>query len=464
MPPQRRRVPASADTIAAVATAAGRAGVGIVRISGPQAARVAQGILGALPTERRAVARTFRDAQGSALDFGLALWFPAPGSFTGEDVLELHGHGGPVVLRGVLGRCLELGARLADPGEFTRRAFLNDRIDLAQAEAVADLIDAASEQAARGALRSLSGEFSAEIDRVASALLDLRVLVEATLDFPEEDGVDFLADSDALDRLARLRADLTRVFKAARQGSVLREGLTVVLAGAPNVGKSSLLNRLAGDQVAIVTEHPGTTRDAIRQTILIEGMPVHLVDTAGLRDSDDSVEQLGMQRTREMLQRADLVLSIRAVAPEGLAVAGAAGRASVASEVLAALPASVVVVDVLNKIDLSGVPAAELVAGDLWQISVSALTGEGIDQLRRALHKVGGQAETGEGVYLARARHLEALALARGHLQTAADRRLPADLLAEELRLAHDALGTIVGRIGSDALLGEIFGRFCIGK
>lgn len=451
---------ASADTIAAIATAPGRAGVGIVRVSGPGAARVADGIIGGLPEERQASLRTFRDREGGALDIGVALWFAGPRSFTGEDVLELHGHGGPVVLRGVLERCLALGARLAEPGEFTRRAFVNDRIDLAQAEAIADLIDAASEQAARGALRSLSGEFSAAVDRVADGLLDLRILVEATLDFPEEDGVDFLAESDALQRLGTVRSELAAVFRAARQGSALREGLVVVLTGAPNVGKSSLLNRLAGDEVAIVTEHPGTTRDTVRQTIVIEGLPIHLVDTAGLRDSDDPVEQLGMQRTRDALARADLVVSVRAAD----AVAGDATVSTVAARALEALPASVVRLQVVNKIDLTGEAAAELDGEGGWTIQVSARTGEGIDRLRAALLRLGGQTETGEGVFLARTRHLAALQAAERHLASAAQGRLPADLLAEELRLAHEALGSIVGRVTPDALLGEIFGRFCIGK
>ena len=451
---------ASADTIAAIATAAGRAGVGIVRVSGPGVARVADGIIGGLPEERQASLRTFRDREGGALDIGVALWFAGPRSFTGEDVLELHGHGGPVVLRGVLERCLALGARLAEPGEFTRRAFVNDRIDLAQAEAIADLIDAASEQAARGALRSLSGEFSAAVDRVADGLLDLRILVEATLDFPEEDGVDFLAESDALQRLATVRSELAAVFRAARQGSALREGLVVVLTGAPNVGKSSLLNRLAGDEVAIVTEHPGTTRDTVRQTIVIEGLPIHLVDTAGLRDSDDPVEQLGMQRTRDALARADLVVSVRAAD----AVAGDATVSTVAARALEALPASVARLQVVNKIDLTGEAAAELDGEGGWTIQVSARTGEGIDRLRAALLRLGGQTETGEGVFLARTRHLAALQAAEHHLASAAQGRLPADLLAEELRLAHEALGSIVGRVTPDALLGEIFGRFCIGK
>jgi len=455
---------ASADTIAAIATAPGRAGVGIVRVSGPKAAWIAEGIVGHLPAERQATLRTFLGGSSEALDIGIALWFAGPRSFTGEDTLELHGHGGPVVLRGVLQRCIELGARLAEPGEFTRRAFVNDRIDLAQAEAIADLIDASSEQAARGALRSLSGEFSAAVDRVADALLDLRILVEATLDFPEEDGVDFLAESDAIQRLERVRDELENVFRAARQGSALREGLVVVLVGAPNVGKSSLLNRLAGDEVAIVTEHPGTTRDTVRQTILVEGLPIHLVDTAGLRDSDDPVEQLGMQRTRDALARADLVVSVQSVDCTADGSAGPAAVSPVVSSALDALPGSVARLTVVNKIDLSGESASESDDQGGWTIRLSARTGEGVERLRSALLRLGGQSETGEGVFLARTRHLVALQDASRHLTAASGGRLAADLLAEELRLAHEALGSIVGRVSPDALLGEIFGRFCIGK
>jgi tRNA modification GTPase len=452
---------ASADTIAAIATAGGRGGVGIVRVSGPRARQVGEGVVGSLPAPRVAAARAFRDHDGSTLDLGLALWFPGPHSFTGDDVVELHGHGGPVVLRLLLERCLALGARLAEPGEFSRRAFINERIDLAQAEAIVDLIDAASSEAARSAVRSLRGEFSAAIDEVASGLLDLRVLVEATLDFPEEDGVDFLAESDARSRLARVRAALAAVFRAARQGSVLRDGLTVVLAGAPNVGKSSLMNRLAGDEVAIVTEHPGTTRDAIRQTIVIGGMPVHLVDTAGLRESSDPVERIGIERTRAALAQADLILQVRSVAADPLHAEDAE-----TTDALAALPASIPRLELINKIDLIGEPAAETgsEAQPPWTIRVSAKSGAGLDLLRAALRRVGHQGESAEGVFLARTRHLDALARAGAHLDRAAGERLPADLLAEELRLAHDALGEIVGRVSSDDLLGEIFGRFCIGK
>lgn len=451
---------ASADTIAAIATAPGRAGVGVVRVSGPGARTVAEGVLGACPPPRQAVLRAFRDAAAEPIDRGLALWFAAPASYTGEDVLELQGHGGPVVLAALLERCLALGARVARPGEFTERAWLNARIDLAQAEAVADLIDAASLQAARGAMRSLSGEFSQRIEALADAVLDLRVLVEATLDFPEEDGVDFLAASDARERLARIRATLDAVFTAARQGSVLREGLVVVLAGAPNVGKSSLMNRLAGEEVAIVTEIPGTTRDAIRQSILVDGLPVHLVDTAGLRESDDPVEREGMARTRAAIERADLVLRVRS-ADSAAGPDQATEDSAVSIESLAARARFI---DVVNKIDLTGEAAGETREADRWTIRVSAQRGEGIDRLRRALRDVAGLGDAQEGLFLARARHLDALAATRRHLDAAGTPGLPADLIAEELRLAHEALGSIVGRVTPDALLGEIFGRFCIGK
>lgn len=448
---------ASADTIAAIATAPGRAGVGVVRVSGTRAWAVAEGLLGSCPPARQAVLRDFRDAYGEAIDRGLALWFAAPASYTGEDVLELQGHGGPVVLSAVLERCLALGARLARPGEFTERAWLNDRIDLAQAEAVADLIDAASLQAARGAMRSLSGEFSRRIDALAGEVLDLRVLVEATLDFPEEDGVDFLAASDARDRLARIRAVLSEVFSAARQGSALREGLVVVLAGEPNVGKSSLMNRLAGEEVAIVTDIPGTTRDAIRQSIVVDGLPVHLVDTAGLRESDDPVEREGIARTRAAIERADLVVSVRSAEAVG-------AESSSTERQVASLAAQARRITVVNKIDLTGEPAGETRHADEWTIRLCAKTGEGIATLRRAFREVAGLGDAQEGLYLARARHLAALADAQRHVEAAGRSGLPADLIAEELRLAHEALGEIVGRVTPDALLGEIFGRFCIGK
>jgi tRNA modification GTPase len=449
-----RRAPP--DTIAAIATAPGRGGIGVVRISGPDAARIGAAVAGdASLAARRPVLRTLRDARGGAIDQGLLLYFPAPGSYTGEDVVELHGHGGPVVLRLLLGACLERGARAARPGEFTERAFHNGRLDLAQAEAVADLIDAGSERAARAALRSLAGAFSAEIDALASGLTELRALVEATLDFPEEDGVDFLGESDAAARLAALRARLARVQAAARQGSLLREGLCVVLIGEPNVGKSSLLNRLAGDDIAIVTDQPGTTRDALRETIAIDGVPVQLIDTAGLRDTDDPLERLGIERTRQAIGRADCALLISVCGGE---------ESDRDRRILGSLPSGLAVIHVRNKVDLSGA-APGRVAGAALTVRVSARTGAGVDALRALLLEVAGwDGAAGEGVYLARARHLDALRRVAGHLDAAACPGLGVEFYAEELRLAHAALGEITGAVSADDLLGEIFGRFCIGK
>jgi tRNA modification GTPase len=334
----------SADTIAAVATAPGRAGIGIIRISGPAVPAIAQALTGRELAPRTAVACTFRDAAGEALDQGLALFFPAPHSYTGEDILELQGHGGPVVLQGLLRRCLDLGARTAEPGEFTRRAFLNDKIDLAQAEGVADLIDASSELAARGALRSLSGEFSLRIDALVRQLIELRALVEAALDFPEED-IDFIRKADVHGRLEALRRELDAIAAVARQGKLLREGARVVLIGRPNVGKSSLMNRLAGDEVAIVTEVPGTTRDALRHELLIEGVPLHVVDTAGLRDSEDVVERIGIERTWREVGQADVALWV-----------AEAGDTPTAADrtILDRLPPGIIKIFIFNKIDLSG--------------------------------------------------------------------------------------------------------------
>jgi tRNA modification GTPase len=436
------------DTIAAIATPAGRGGIGIVRISGPAVTRVAAAVIGGLPRPRMAALRTFRDAKGERVDEGIALYYPSPGSYTGEPVLELQGHGGPVVMQALLGACLDAGARLADPGEFTRRAFLEGKLDLAQAEAVADLIEAASQEAARSALRSLSGEFSAAIAAVTAQLVELRALTEAMLDFPEED-VDSLHRDDAASRLARVRAALEEVRVRSRQGSLLRSGLHVVIAGRPNVGKSSLLNRLAGEERAIVAPIPGTTRDALREPIQIEGVPLTVVDTAGLRVSGDTVERLGMERTLHELERADLVLAVF--------------EAGSAPATLEGLPAGVARIDVHNKVDLlPGFRAPP--AGARRAVGVSAKTGEGIDALRKAILEAAGWVATGESVFLARERHLRALDAARAHLDAAA-RELPRwELFAEELRLAQVVLGAISGEVTADDLLGEIFARFCVGK
>jgi tRNA modification GTPase len=429
----------SRDTIAAIATPAGRGGIGVVRISGPEVPRIAREILGRLPEPRLATFTSF-----AQLDEGIALYFAAPHSYTGEPVLELQGHGGPVVMQALLAACLDAGARVAEPGEFTRRAYLEGKLDLAQAEAVADLIDAASREAARSALRSLSGEFSAAIGSLQAQLVELRALTEATLDFPEEE-LDALHRDDAGARLAQVRQALDDVLARSRQGSLLRSGIHVVLAGRPNVGKSSLLNRLAGEERAIVTPQPGTTRDALREPIQIEGVPLILVDTAGLRVASDMVERLGIERTQRELERADVVLAV---------FDATRGR-----DLLENLPAGTQCIEIYNKMDLA--PGFVAPAGAL---ALSAKTGEGIEQLRHALLETMGWASTGESVFLARERHLRALERAQAHLAAAGRDTRRWEFFAEELRLAHVALGTITGEFSADDLLGEIFARFCIGK
>jgi tRNA modification GTPase len=431
------------DTIAAIATPAGRGAIGVIRISGPAVPSIAGRLLGLLPEPRRATLASFRNARGEREDEGIALYFPAPQSYTGEAVLELHGHGGPIVLQSVLRACLDAGARLAEPGEFTQRAFLEGKLDLAQAEAVADLIDASSREAARSALRSLGGEFSSAIGALRSQLIDLRALTEALLDFPEEE-VDAVHRDDAGARLRALKLQLGEVLAKSRQGSLLRTGIHVVLAGRPNVGKSSLLNRLAGEERAIVTPVAGTTRDALREPIQIEGVPLVLVDTAGLRASMDMVEQLGIERTRHELERADLVLLVQE-----------AGE----PEALANLADGVQHIDVYNKADL--VPGFRPPRGAL---AVSAKTGQGLEALRVAILSAAGWSATGESVFLARERHLRALERARVHLDEAGGQLPRWELFAEELRLAQVALGGITGEFSADDLLGEIFSRFCIGK
>jgi len=424
-----------------------------VRISGGELGALAAALSGKQPAPRRAVVADFKAADGSVIDRGLLLHFPAPHSFTGEDVLELHAHGGPVVVHMLLGRCLELGARMAEPGEFTRRAFLNGKIDLAQAEAVIDLIDAETQAAARSAVRSLQGEFSREIQGLLDELIALRVLVEATLDFPDEE-IDFLTAGDALGRLARLDERLRRVFSRARQGRLLRGGLQVVLAGQPNVGKSSLLNRLAGDELAIVTPHPGTTRDLVRGTLHVEGIPLHVIDTAGLRETSDQVEKIGIERSWRELERADVVVHLVdanfGVGEEDRAIADR-------------LPVGPARITVENKIDLAQRPAARGETGSGVLIALSAKTGEGIELLRHELLNLAGW-QPAEGVFLARERHLSALNETATHLAEARALSNRLELFAEELRLAQSALATITGGFSSDELLGEIFSRFCIGK
>ena len=445
---------ASADVIAAVATAPGRAAIGVVRVSGPNLKALGQSLLGKVLAPRHAALCNFLDENGETIDRGIALYFPAPHSYTGEDVLELQGHGGPAVLQLLLRRCLALGARLAEPGEFTKRAFLNDKLDLAQAESVADLIDASTGEAAKSALRSLQGAFSTEVNALTKSLIELRTLVEATLDFPEEDA-EFLEQANAVGKLRAIQAQLERVLLAARQGSILREGITVVLAGRPNVGKSSLLNRLAGEDVAIVTSVPGTTRDAIRQAIEIEGIPLHVIDTAGLRETIDEVEKLGIARTWAAIEKADAVLLI---------IDCTQSESREDRKILERLPGTLPRICVYNKIDLlPAQPKSEALDGES-RVYLSAKTGAGVDLLRAQLLRVVGWQPTGEGVYMARERHLSALRDAGQHLSGALENREQIEFFAEELKLAQNALSRITGEFTTDDLLGEIFSRFCIGK
>lgn len=442
------------DTIAAIATAPGRGGVGIVRVSGTDLLPFAVELTSRKPAARRAVFTPFLDAAGAAIDDGLLLYFAAPHSYTGEDVLELQGHGGPVVMRQLLQRCLELGARLARPGEFTERAYLNGRMDLAQAEGVADLIEASTATAARAALRSLHGDFSKLIQRLTDKIIALRMLLEATLDFPEEE-VEFLTAGRAAEKLTEIREELATTLAATRQGSLLRDGVQAVLIGAPNVGKSSLLNRFAGDEVAIVTDTPGTTRDALREQIDIDGMPVHIIDTAGLRETSDAVERIGIDRSWAMVQKADLALLV--------CDAREADDAAVQA-IVERLPPDLPRIRVINKIDLAGqAPGRERSAGE-ERIRLSAKTGAGLGLLKKAIWDQAGWQPSEEGLFTARARHVEALLNAQRHLAAAADLTRQLELYAEELRLAHEALGTITGEFTPDDLLGEIFSRFCIGK
>ena len=444
-----------ADTIAAIATAPGRGGIGVVRVSGASLSELAAALCGRVPTPRKAMFARFLDADGVTLDEGIALYFPAPASFTGEDVLELQGHGGPVVMQMLLERCLELGARLAEPGEFTRRAFLNGKLDLAQAESVADLIEASTAAAARSALRSLSGRFSEEIHRIVDALIDLRMLVEATLDFPEEE-IEFLEQARALPRLDTIRQQLQAVLDRARQGALLRSGLNVVLVGEPNVGKSSLLNQLTGEDRAIVTEVAGTTRDALRETVQIEGIPLHIIDTAGLRETEDAVERIGIERTWREIERADVILRL---------VDARVGASASATEAIdARLPQAVERIIIANKIDLVGLEAGRVEENGVVRLQVSAKKGAGMELVRAELLRVAGWQAHGEDLILARERHLQALRAALAHIGTAAGQSAALELFAEELRLAQDVLGEITGEFSADDLLGVIFSRFCIGK
>ena len=468
-------MPPPSPPIAAIATPPGRGGIGIVRVSGADLAGLIRGMAGRTLPARMATRIAFRDAQGAAIDEGLALYFPAPHSYTGEDVVEWHGHGGVAVMRLLLARCIELGARLAEPGEFTKRAFLNGKLDLAQAESVADVIEASTATAVRAAARSLTGEFSREVQALRDALIDLRMYAEATLDFPEED-LDLLREGDVAARLAAIRERLDRVLVRARSGAILRSGMTVVLVGAPNVGKSSLLNRLAGEDAAIVTPIPGTTRDTVERQIEIGGIPLAVVDTAGLRDTEDEIEREGMARTRGAIARADVALLLVDAREECAApLASTRGADRLASELPAALPRIIV----HNKCDLAfaaphveryvETTAASAADADIaTHVWLCALTGEGVFLLEAEMLRVAGVTHGLEDAFFARARQLSALDDASAHLRRAAghfDTALPSlELLAEDLRLAQAAFSSITGEFTADDLLGEIFSRFCIGK
>ncbi|MGQ0697135.1 MAG: tRNA uridine-5-carboxymethylaminomethyl(34) synthesis GTPase MnmE [Panacagrimonas sp.] len=447
----------SADTIAAVATPPGRGAVGMVRLSGPRAFEIAERIVGARPVPRQAGLREFREASGATLDRGLVLCFPAPRSYTGEDVVELQGHGGPVVLDLILRAACALGARIARPGEFSERAFLNDRLDLAQAEAVADLIDAGSRAAVLAATRSLEGELSRRVGALAEALLDLRVFVEGALDFSDED-IDWLSDSQLSKKLAAAEHDLDVLLAEAAQGRRLREGLVIAITGRPNVGKSTLLNRLAGTDAAIVSDTPGTTRDVLREHLVLDGMPLTVIDTAGLRDTQDPVEAEGIRRAWQALERAELALFL-ADDRAGLTVEDRA--------LMDRLPQTVPAIVVLNKCDLSGHEPGALEVSGYSTLRISAASGAGLDALRSAIREAAGLGPQTESLFSARTRHIDALRRTREHLVDARRRlelRAGAELAAEELRLAHDALGEISGRVTTEDLLGAVFSRFCIGK
>ncbi|MDT8404093.1 tRNA uridine-5-carboxymethylaminomethyl(34) synthesis GTPase MnmE [Sulfuriflexus sp.] len=447
----------SNETIAALATPPGRGGIGIVRVSGPGVTTIATALLGDLPPPRKAVLRHFRDVRQQSIDEGVALYFPAPHSFTGEDILELQGHGGPVVMDMLLAEVCQLGARPARPGEFSERAFMNDRIDLAQAEAIADLIDSGSSQAARAALRSLDGEFSRQVQALAEEMLRLRIYVEAAIDFPEEE-IDFLAADKVHHDVEALSASLQALMANAQQGCVLREGLVLVIAGLPNAGKSSLLNALAARDTAIVTEIPGTTRDILRETIQIDGLPLQIIDTAGLREAGDIVEQEGIRRAWQEIERADRILFV---------VDDQEGMTAGAKRLFAQLPEGLPVTMVHNKIDLSRHAPGMLRDEQGEHSYISARGGLGIDSLKTHLKDCAGYRETTTDTFSARRRHLDALRRARElveHGQQQLAQAQAGELLAEDLRQAHQALGEITGECRSDDLLGAIFSSFCIGK
>lgn len=451
----------TAETIAAQATPPGRGGVGIIRVSGPKTQAIARSLLGELPKPRYATYALFRAADGQTLDQGLALFFAKPNSFTGEDVLELHGHGGPVVMDCLLKRVLELGARVARPGEFSERAFLNNKLDLAQAEAIADLIDASSEQAARSAIRSLQGEFSKKINDLQESLTHLRIFVEAAIDFPEEE-IDFLADSTVTHDLDKILQQLELILTSAKQGNILREGMNIVIAGRPNAGKSSLLNCLTGRESAIVAPIAGTTRDVLREYIHIDGMPLHIIDTAGLRVSSDIVEQQGISRAWQEIEKADRVLLVVDATKDT-----EVNIQQLWQEFAKEWPANLKATVVYNKVDLtSEQPSCEQVQ-NLTVIKLSAKTGQGIHLLKQHLKTIMGFNASGEGIMSARRRHLEALQRAKQVLldgQSQLQNQRAGELLAEDLRQAQLALSEITGELSADDLLGKIFSSFCIGK
>lgn len=442
------------DTIAAIATASGSGGIGVVRVSGPAAQSIATKVLGHCPKPRYAAYLPFLDADGQLIDRGIAIYYAAPNSYTGEDVLELQAHGGPALMQILLSRCLSLGARQAVPGEFTRRAYLNDKMDLAQAEAVADVINAATTEAAKSAMRSLSGEFSNRINQLLTRLIELRMYVEACLDFPEEE-IDFITQGNVEQKIKDIVIALQKIYGEAKQGNLLREGMTVVLVGQPNVGKSSLINQLAAEEVAIVTSIAGTTRDTIKSSIQINGIPLHVVDTAGLRETEDEIERFGIARTWRALENANIAL---------LLVDSTHGITEMEKSIIERLPKDLPKIWVHNKIDLSSkAPSAETIDQEL-HIYLSAKTGLGIDLLREHLLKLIGWQSASEGVFMARTRHLEAIKQVEQFLLTGLVAIGQSEIVAENLRMAQEALNSITGEFTPDDLLGEIFSKFCIGK
>ena len=442
------------ETIAAIATASGAGGIGVVRVSGELCQTIANQILGHCPAPRYATYLPFYDNSQNIIDRGIAIYYQNPHSYTGEDVLELQAHGGTAVMQMLLARCIESGARQAEPGEFTRRAYLNDKMDLAQAEAVADVINASTIEAAQSAMRSLSGEFSNSIHVVLAKLVDLRMYVEACLDFPEEE-IDFITKGKVAEKLATITSELKIVFAKAKQGSLLREGLQVVLIGQPNVGKSSLMNQLSGEEVAIVTPIAGTTRDAIKNTIQINGLPLHMIDTAGLRETEDEVEKIGIARTYRALESAQVAL---------LLIDAAHGIGDEEKSILAHLPQEIAKIWVHNKIDTTQESAKIIEKSAELHIYISAKTGDGVVLLKQQLLNIAGFQQNAEGIFMARARHLSALKQVDTHLQQAQNNIHQSELIAEELRLAQEALSSITGDFTPDDLLGEIFSKFCIGK